>query len=210
MKKADCIRILVADDHFVVRMGLAAVLNAEADLRVIAEAENGFEAIELFRKHHPDITLMDLLMPGLTGIEITAAICREFPDARIIMMTILDGNEDIYRALQAGARGYVLKKMLGPALVEAIQTVHAGERYLPAIAARRLAERSAVEPLTVREEEVFGTCGQRIEQQRTCRRLKNHGTDRQSSPQNILRKLDVSDRTEAATSALQRGIVHLD
>jgi len=203
------IRILVVDDHFVVRIGLAAVLNAEADLRVVAEAGNGFEAIELFRKHHPDVTLMDLLMPGLTGVETTAAICREFPDARIIMMTILDGNEDIYRALQAGARGYVLKKMLGPVLVEAIRTVHAGERYLPAIAVKRLAERSAVEPLTVREEEVLELVVKGLSNKELADVLKITEQTAKVHLKNILRKLDVSDRTEAATSALQRGIVHL-
>jgi two-component system NarL family response regulator len=188
---------------------LAAVLNAKAGLQVVAKAENGSEAIELFRKHHPDITLMDLFMPGLTGVEATAAICREFPNARIIILTVFDGDEDIHRALRAGARGYVLKKMLGPVLVEAIRTVHAGERYLPAIATRRLAERSAGEPLTIREEEVLELVVKGLSNKELADVLKITEQTAKVHLKNILRKLDVSDRTEAATSAILRGIVHL-
>ena len=203
------LRILVADDHFIVRVGLTTVLNAEPDLRVVAEAKDGSEAIELFRKHRPDITLMDLFMPGMTGAEATAEICREFPNARIIVLTIFDGDEDIYRAIQAGARGYVLKKMRCTALVEAIRTVNAGECYFPAFAARRLAERSAVEPLTVRELEVMGLVVKGMSNKELADVLKITEQTAKVHLKNILRKLDVSDRTEAATSALQRGIVHL-
>lgn len=148
------IRILIVDDHFVVRMGLVGSLNIEPDMTVEAEASTGQQAIACFRQHHPDIVLMDLKLPDMSGVETTIAICREFPDASIIMLSTHDGEEDIYRSLQAGARSYLLKTAAREELLHTIRAVHAGERCIsPAIGAR-LAERMTHTELTSRELDV--------------------------------------------------------
>src|SRR5215212_1140198 len=155
MSKDKPIRILIADDHFVVRMGLAAVINTQPDMVVVAEAINGRQAIEYFRQHMTDITLMDLRMPEMGGIEAITAIRKEFTDSRFIVLTTYDGDEDIYRALQAGARSYLLKDMLRDTLIDAIRAVHAGQRRIPPEVANRLAERMDRSELTSRELEVL-------------------------------------------------------
>ncbi|HKP85469.1 MAG TPA: response regulator transcription factor [Blastocatellia bacterium] len=191
-------------------MGLAAVINTQPDMAVVAEATTGKQAIELFREHRPDVTLMDLRMPEMEGIEAITIIRQEFPEGRFIVLTTYDGDEDIYRALQAGARAYLLKDMLRDGLVEAIRAVHAGQRRIPAEVANRLAERMNRTELTARELEVLrlivlGRSNKQIASQLTIAEgtVKIHIN-------NILSKLGVSDRTQAATFALQRGIVHLD
>lgn len=203
------IRIIVADDHFVVRMGLNAVLNAEPEFHVVGEAEDGMEAVELVRKYRPEVILMDLIMPRLNGVEATIQIRRETPECKVIILTTYDGDEDIYRALQAGAQGYVLKNSRGTSLVEAIRRVHAGERYLPAAVTSRLAEREHVEELTERELSVLNLVVKGLSNKEIADVL--HITEHTAKVhlKHILHKLDVSDRTAAATSALQRGIVHL-
>lgn len=203
------IRILVADDHNVVREGLIALLSTVSDVTVVAEARDGERAVELFREHRPDVTIMDLRMPKMTGVEAITAIRREFPAARVIVLTTFDGDEDIYRALQAGARGYLLKDMFGEELIDAIKTVHAGKQRIPAVVAQRLAERMIGPSLTSRELDVLkcivaGRSNRDIGIELTISEatVKTHINS-------ILGKLGVADRTQAATTALQRGIVYL-
>src|SRR3712207_5981716 len=145
------IRIVVVDDQAVVRQGFVALINTVPDMEVIAEGTDGRQAVELYRKLRPDVLITDLRMPGLTGVEAIAAIRREFPGARFIVLTTFDGDEDIYRSLQAGAQGYLLKDMFFEELEDAIRKVHAGARRLPAVVAERLAERMGASELTLRE-----------------------------------------------------------
>jgi two-component system NarL family response regulator len=210
MSDNQSIRVLIADDHFVVRMGLAAVIHTQPDMAVVAEATTGKQAVELFRQHRPDVTLMDLRMPEMDGIEAITAIRAEFPDSRFIVLTTYDGDEDIYRALQAGARAYLLKDMLRDALVEAIRAVHAGQRRLPAEVANRLAERMNRTELTARELEVLRLIVQGKSNKEIAAALFIAEGTVKIHINNILSKLGVSDRTQAATFALQRGIVRLD
>src|SRR5271155_4572442 len=153
----DPIRIMIVEDHAVVRQGLAALLRTVPEFAVVAEAADGREAIQLFRLHQPDITLMDLRLPQMNGVEAIASIRVDFPQARIIVLTTFDGDEDIYRALQAGARGYLLKGMTGDELMDAIRSVYSGKSRIPASVAERLAERLAGNALTERETEVLRT-----------------------------------------------------
>jgi DNA-binding NarL/FixJ family response regulator len=203
------IRILIADDHNVVRQGLAALLNTVPDFKVIAQAADGNEAVECFKKHQPDVTLMDLRMPKLSGVEAVAQIRRLNAAARVIVLTTFDGDEDIYRALQAGAKAYLLKGMFGEELIDAIRAVHAGRSRIPAVVAERLAERVQGSELTPRELDVLKAIV-------AGRSNKEIGADLAISEatvkthiNNILSKLGVTDRTQAATTALQRGIVQL-
>jgi len=204
------IRVLIADDHFVVRMGLAAVINTQPDMVTVAEATTGKQAVEMFGHHRPDITLMDLRMPEMDGIEAITAIRQEFPESRFIVLTTYDGDEDIYRALQAGARAYLLKDMLRDGLVEAIRAVHAGQRRIPAEVANRLAERMNRTELTARELEVLRLIVLGKSNKAIAAALSIAEGTVKIHINNILSKLGVSDRTQAATFALQRGIVHLD
>lgn len=148
MKKDGKISILVADDHFIVRMGLIALVNTEPDLAIVAEAADGNQAVEQFVKHKPDLVLMDLRMPVKDGIEATMEICRQDPNARVLMLTTFEGDTDIHKALQAGAQGYVLKNATGQELIPAIQAVAAGQRWIPKEIAKRLASRKLFEELT--------------------------------------------------------------
>lgn len=204
------IRILVVDDHKIVRQGLVALLNTVPEMKVVAEASDGEEAIEVYRRHKPDITLMDLRLPKLGGADVIARIRAEAPAARLIVLTTFDGDEDIFRAIQAGAKGYLLKGMDIDELTEAIRSVHAGKSRIPAFVAEKLAERMGGPALTTREIEVL----KRIVAGRSNKEI---GTDLfiseatvKTHVNSILGKLGVADRTQAATSALQRGIVHLD
>jgi two-component system NarL family response regulator len=200
---------MIVDDHFVVRMGLAAIIGSYPDLTVVAECANGQQAIELFRKHRPDVTLMDLRMPGMGGVEATKAIREEFPSGRIIVLTTYDGDEDIYRALQAGARAYLLKDLPGDELVEAIRAVHSGKTRIPAQVASRLAERMPRSELTAREMEVLELIVKGKSNKEIAFALSITEGTVKVHVNNILGKLGVSDRTQAATTALQRGIIHL-
>jgi DNA-binding NarL/FixJ family response regulator len=203
------IRIMVIDDQAVVRQGFVALINTVPGMAVIAEGSNGQEAIELFRRHQPDITLMDLRMPVLGGVEAIARIRREFTSARIIVLTTYDGDEDIYRSLQAGAQGYLLKDMFFEELEDAIRKVHAGARRLPTVVAERLAERMTGSDLTGRELEVLEEIVRGRSNKEIAAALKISEATVKSHINNILSKLGVNDRTQAATTALQRGIVHL-
>jgi DNA-binding NarL/FixJ family response regulator len=210
MSKDRPIRVMITDDHFVVRMGLAAVINTQTDMQVVAEAGNGLQALELFRQHVPDVTLMDLRMPQMQGIEAITAIRKEYPNSRFIVLTTFDGDEDIYRALEAGARGYLLKDMLGDSLLDAIRVVHAGQRRIPQEVANRLAERMFRTELSAREMDVLKLIVRGKSNKEIGSDLGVAEGTVKIHINNILSKLGVSDRTQAATYALQHGIIHLD
>lgn len=210
MMKKNNITILLVDDHYMVRMGLKAILSLEPEFRIVGEAEDGPGALALFRESTPDITLMDLRMPGMGGVEATTAILRESPNAKVIMLTTYDSDEDIYRGLKAGAKGYVLKRVRSDELVHAIKTVYTGGRYLSPEAERRLAEHAPGSELTHRELEVLqyiakGLNNKEIGDLIGCTRftVKFH-------VQNILHKLRAADRAEAVAAAMQRGILSMD
>jgi DNA-binding NarL/FixJ family response regulator len=204
------IRILIAEDHAVVRQGFIALLRLVEGFEIVAEATNGQQALTLFREHRPDVTLMDLRMPTMGGVETILAIRKEFPDARIIVLTTFDGDEDIFRAIQAGARGYLLKGMDADDLIDAIQTVHRGKSRIPPTIAERLAERLAGNALTVREIEVLKTIVAGKSNKEIAAALFISEATVKTHINNLLSKLGVADRTQAATMALHRGIVHLD
>ncbi len=204
----EAIRVLVVDDHHVVRQGLVALLKTVPEMNVVAEASDGRQAVELFKKHQPDVTVMDLRLPVMTGVEAIREIRREFPAARIIVLTTFDGDEDIYRALQAGARGYLLKDMAGDDLMDAIRAVHAGKSRIPAAIAQRLAERVSGADLTAREMDVLKLIVAGKSNKEIGRDLYITEATVKTHINSLLSKLGVTDRTQAATTALQRGLVH--
>jgi two-component system NarL family response regulator len=203
------IRIMVVDDQAVVRQGFVVLVNLVSDMKVIAEAANGKQAVEQFRQHRPDVTLMDLRMPVMSGVEAIVAIRKEFPQARIIVLTTFDGDEDIYRSLQAGAHGYLLKDMFFNELEDAIRTVHAGLRRIPNVVADRLAERMTSTDLTSRELEVLEQIVKGKSNKEIGTALRISEATVKSHINNLLAKLGVTDRTQAATTAIHRGLVHL-
>lgn len=203
------IRLLVVDDHHVVRQGLIALLNIIPEIQVVGEASDGLQAIELHRTLQPDITLMDLQLPKLRGVDAIIKIREQTPAARFIVLTTFDGDEDIFRALQAGAKAYLLKGMTVEELLSTIQAVHSGKtRIAPAIA-EKLAERMTGQALTGRELAVL----ERIVAGRANKEIASDLSISEATVKthinNLLGKLNVTDRTQAATVALQRGIVHL-
>jgi len=204
------IKILCVDDHPLVRKGIASILANEADMRLVAEAGNGREAVERFRECQPDVTLMDLRMPEMDGVQATQAIRKEFPDARIIALTSYDGDQDIYRALEAGVRGYMLKEMVHTDVLRAIRTVHSGKRLMPHEVAQRLSEYFPQVALTPREVEVLGFVARGMANKEIASQLGTASGTIKMHVQNILEKLGAADRTHAVTIALQRGILHLD
>jgi len=203
------IRIMVVEDHHVVRQGLVALLNTVPDMRVVAEGADGKQAVDLFRRHEPDVTLMDLRMPTMSGVDAVIEIRRNFPAARIIVLTTFDGDEDIYRALQAGARAYLLKGMFGDELMDAIRAVHAGKSRIPPAVAERLATRMGSPGLTARELDVLKLIVAGKSNKEIGEELRISEATVKTHINNILSKLGVTDRTQATTAALQRGIVHL-
>jgi DNA-binding NarL/FixJ family response regulator len=204
------IRVLVVDDHFVVRMGLRAVIDAEPDMAVVAEANGGERAVQLFREHNPDITLMDLRMPLTSGVEATRAIREDSPNARVIVLTTYDGDEDIFRALNAGARAYLLKDVSREELLDVIRSVHAGQRRIPPAIGARLAESMPRSELTPRELEVLGLVVRGLSNRKIGDALSITEGTVKIHMNNILSKMGVEDRTQAATTAVRRGIIHLD
>ncbi|HYL98740.1 MAG TPA: response regulator transcription factor [Blastocatellia bacterium] len=209
-KQNNPIRVLVVDDHFVVRMGLKAVVDGQPDMEAVAEAANGRQAVEMYQQHTPDVVLMDIRMPVMSGLDATKEIRAQFPKAAIIVLTTYDGDEDIYRALQVGARGYLLKDAIREELLVAIRNVHAGQKHIPAAIASRLAERIPLNDLTARELEVLSLVVKGLTNSDIATALSISKGTVKVHINNILSKLGVSDRTQAATTALQRGIVHLD
>jgi DNA-binding NarL/FixJ family response regulator len=206
----DTIKILIVDDHNIVRQGLAALLKTVPGFAVTAEAADGEQAVELFRKHKPDVTLMDLRLPKMNGVDAIARIRDASPAARIIVLTTFDGDEDIYRALQAGAKGYLLKGMDLSELTEAIRTVHAGRTRIPPRVAEKLAERMGAASLTARELEVLRLIVAGKSNKDIGTALFISEATVKTHVNSLLSKLGVEDRTQAATTALQRGIVHLE
>jgi len=210
MNEKSPIRVLVADDHPVVREGLVALIEHRADMTVVAQASNGQEAIALFQRHQPDVTLLDLRMPEIDGLVALAAIRETFPEARIIIVTTYEGDEDIYRSLRAGAKGYLLKDTPREALIEAIIAVHKGQRWIPTEVATKLAERIGMPDLTQREVEVLRLLVAGKSNKEVGEALAITEGTVKAHVNNILDKLGVSDRTQAVTTALKRGIVRLE
>jgi DNA-binding NarL/FixJ family response regulator len=208
-KKKASIRILIADDHTVVREGLVSLVKRKADMVVVAEATNGREAVDLWKQHHPDIALLDLRMPELDGVGAIKEIREQDPNAHIVVLTTFDGDEDIYRAIKAGAKAYLLKDTAREALMECIRRVHAGETCIPPILAAKLAERVSGEGLSAREIEVL----QRMAAGKSNKEIGaelfiSEGTVK-THVKSIFSKLDVVSRTEAVATATRRGLIQL-
>jgi DNA-binding NarL/FixJ family response regulator len=204
------IRILVVDDHFMVRMGLSASLNVEPDMDVVAEAANGETALTTYRQHHPNLVIMDVRLPGSSGAEATAAIVRDFPDARVLMLSTHSGEEEVFRALQAGARGYILKSAMRDELLRAIREVFHGRRYLDPTVAPLLAARMSHRSLTSRELEVLRMVAKGLGNKEIAASLSIAEVTVKLHVSHVLEKLGAKDRTEAATLAVQRGIISLE
>ena len=204
------IRVLCVDDHPIVRKGIASLLANESDLELVAEAASGREAVDLHRALQPDVTLMDLKLPDLSGVAATRMIREEFPHARIIALTSYDGDQDIYQALEAGARGYLLKEMVHSDMLRAIRVVHSGKRLIPPEVAARLTEYFPQIVLTEREVQVLSFVARGMANKDIADRLGTASGTIKMHVQNILSKLGAADRTHAVTIALERGILHLN
>jgi two-component system NarL family response regulator len=203
------ISVVIADDHPIVRMGLRALVEAQPDMVVAAEAEGGAAAIEAFTTHRPDVMLVDLRMPGMGGRDVITAVRRAFPDARIIVLTSFDGDEDVFRAVQAGARGYLLKGSAPDDVLKAIRTVHAGGRLIAPDVAARLADRVNSPSLTAREVAVLELVAKGLSNKEIAATLTLAEDTVKNHLKHIFAKLEVSDRTEAVLLAVQRGIITL-
>ncbi|WP_442933214.1 response regulator [Microcoleus sp. herbarium12] len=209
IQQSNMIRVLIADDHAIVRQGLAALLEQEPDLTVVAQANNGEEALTLFREYQPDVTLMDLRMPQMDGVAAITAICIEFDKARIVVLTTYDGDEDIYRGLRAGAKGYLLKDAEPDELFLAIRTVVSGKKYIPSAVGAKLADRMDNAQLSDRELEVIRLIVAGKSNHEISQVMHISESTVKFHINNILCKMGVSDRTQAAITALKRGIVSL-
>ena len=209
IKSENPLRVLVVDDHFVVRMGLVSLVNTEPDLIVVGEADDGEQAIALYQKLQPDLVLMDLRMPGKSGPEATTHIRRLADKARILILSAFDGDEEIHGALAAGAQGYVLKSATGEELIPAIRAVAAGKRWIPHNIASRLKSRNLFEQLTPRETSVLREVANGLSNKELADTLGITEHTAKDHLKSILAKLRVADRTQAVTAALQRGIIHL-
>jgi two-component system NarL family response regulator len=203
------IRILVAEDHLVARVGVSTIVNMQADMTVVAEVSNGQQAVEMFRQHLPDVTLLDLRMPVMGGVEAAAAIKALHPGARMVALTTYGGDEDIKRALNAGVQAYLTKDVLHDELLKAIRAVHAGQTYLPAAVAASLAAQLPRPDLSAREIQVLELIVRGLANKQIAYALSIAEHTVKNHVKNILSKLGVQDRTQAATAAIQRGIVHL-
>ena len=203
------IRILIAEDHLIARAGLGAIVNAQPDMSVIAEAENGEQALMLYARHRPDVALMDMRMPVMNGLDAITAIRADFPRARIVALSTFGGDEDIRRALLAGAQAYLTKDVLHDDLIGAIRAVHAGEQYLPASVRATLDAESPRPDLSARELEVLRLIVQGLSNKEIAYELCIAEDTAKNHVKSILKKLGADDRTRAATKAIQRGIIHL-
>jgi two-component system NarL family response regulator len=210
-KQRQRIRVLVVDDHLVVRKGIAAILAVDDGFQLVAEASSGEEAIDVYRQHHPDVVLMDLRLQGpMDGIDAIQAICREWSKARILVLTTYSGDENIHRALEAGARGYLIKDMVDQRLFTAIRVIHEGRRYVPAEVAVRLAEHGPRVDLTDREKEVLILMARGLRNRELGQELGITEATARTHVENISAKLGVSTRTEAVVLAIQRGFIRVD
>ncbi len=209
MKEAAKIKVLIVDDHPIMRVGIAAIVDATPDMIAVAQAGSGEEAIELFENHLPDITLMDLRLPGISGVETIRAISARHHNAKFVVLTTYEGDEDIHQALQAGARSYIIKGMPHDALVNALRRVHAGGRFLPQPVSRALNSRIPNSDLSAREREVLDLIAKGKSNKEIASQLSITESTVKCHVSVILMRLNVSDRTQAVVSALQRGLIHL-
>jgi two-component system NarL family response regulator len=203
------IRILIAEDHLIARVGVGAIVNAQPDMTVVAEATNGQQAVALYREHRPDVVLMDMRMPVMTGFNAVNAIRSEFSGARIVALSTYGGDEDIHRAFLAGVQAYLTKDVLHDELIQAIRAVHSGQKYLPAPIAAALAAQLPRPDLSARELDVLNLIVQGLSNKQIAYALGIAEHTVKNHVKSILNKLDVDDRTQAATAAIQRGIIHL-
>lgn len=210
LKKPNPIRVMLVDDHPAFRKGMTALIESEPDLQVVAETGDGREALEIYRQTKPDVVLMDLRLPGMGGVEITMTIRKEFPEARVIVLTTFDTDEDIFRAIQSGAKSYLLKDTPDDELATAIRRVHAGEQILSEKLAGRLAERQQRPELSQREVEVLQLLIKGRSNKEIGAALFLCEDTIKAHFKTLFAKLKVQDRTEAAISAIRHGIVHLD
>ncbi|MEL6455500.1 MAG: response regulator transcription factor [Cyanobacteria bacterium J06623_5] len=204
------IRVLVVEDHSVVREGIVSILNRQKDITVVAEAENGSEAVELFQRYRPDITLMDLRMPQMEGLEAIVQIRQSSPNARIVILTTYDTDEDIYQGMQVGARGYLLKDASAAELANAVRIVHQGKRYVPSDVAAKLAARVGNDDLTRKEKEVLKKMVLNSSTAKLAEEMHLSEGTVKFHINNIFQKLNVNDRTQAIVVALRRGLIRLD
>src|SRR5258706_16026506 len=209
MARQDPIRVLCVDDHPLLRQGIAALVKSQRDLKLVAEAGSGREALLSFRVHRPDVTLMDLRLPDMSGIDTMVAIRSEFPDARIIMLTTFEGDVEIRRALEAGARGYMLKSMPPQDLLDGIRQVHAGKKRIPSQLAAQLAEHMSDEALTTREIEVLRQIAEGNRNRDIGEKLFITEETVKVHIKHIMEKLCASNRTQSIAIAIRRGIIHL-
>jgi two-component system, NarL family, response regulator len=203
------IKVMVVDDHPLMRVGIASIVNARSDMTVVAQTGTGEEAVALFSKHKPDVTLMDLRLPGISGVEAILSIRSSQPRARFVVLTTYEGDADIHRALEAGAQGYVIKGMPYQTLVDALQKVHSGGRFLPPPVARALASRTPNSDLSSREQEVLRLLVRGNSNKDIAAVLGITEATVKCHVSAIFLRLDVSDRTQAVVTALERGLVHL-
>jgi DNA-binding NarL/FixJ family response regulator len=209
MSEPKTIRVLSVDDHPLLREGIATLINSQPDMRLIAEAENGQEAIQQFDLHQPDVTLMDLRLPDMSGIDVVIALRSQHPEARIIMLTTFEGDVEIQRALEAGARGYLLKSMPPKDMLEAIRQVHAGKKRIPVEIASQLAEHMGDEALTDREVEVLRAIAEGNRNRDIANKLFISEETVKVHIKHIMEKLNASDRTQAVAIGVRRGIIEL-
>ena len=209
MSGIEKIKVMVVDDHPLMRVGIASIVNARSDMSVVAQTGTGEEAVALFHRHQPDVTLMDLKLPGISGVEAILAIRSTYPQARFVVLTTYEGDSDIHHALEAGAQGYVIKGMPFQTLVDALQRVHAGRRFLPPPVAQALASRMPESELSSREQEVLRLLVGGKSNKEIANLLGITEATVKCHVSSILVRLNVSDRTQAVVTALQRGLVHL-
>lgn len=210
MSRSQTIRILVADDHLVVRIGIRSMIETQPDMRVVAEAADGDQAVELFGTHCPDVLLMDLRMPGLSGVEAIRRIRTRAPEARVLVLTTYDEDENVYRALQAGARAYLLKDIPREQFFQAIRAVHSGQYCIPPAIAARLAQRLPRPELSARELEILKGIVGGLSNKEIASALSITESTVKNHINSLLAKLRAHDRTQAATTALRQGLVTLD
>jgi DNA-binding NarL/FixJ family response regulator len=208
MTASSRIKVMIVDDHPLVRVGMATVVNQQPDMSIAAEAEGGPRVLELFREHRPDVVLMDLRLRGDSGARLTTAIRAEFPLARVLVISNYDGDEDIHQALAAGAMGYLFKSVVEDELVDAIREINSGRRYLPKGVAARLDENKSGAHLTRREDEILDLLGKGLGNRELGQVLGVSEDTIKTHLKSLFRKLDVSDRAEAVREGLRRGFIH--